>query len=226
MVFCENCERIKNNNIWSPLPLFLSLTAFVEAGTLTRSRFRRNAGTIASSVPEIADFLEGKLNLGSMSWAQINQVVKGVVSQSDYVGEDLDEVKDEFESHALAYVATVVVLTLLALVALLLVAFNSMRLRHLFGKIKNGPPSNLEVIRKNPQEFARIRKMDVADINLEGHQSPPFYAPPALPYYGPRAPPHFNHDPSLETTPFPGNPVRHSQQSSTQAPASTPTVSS
>lgn len=157
-----------------------------------------------------------------MTWPQINDLVKRVVSQIDDVSE---EVKRAFENHASNYVATVVVLTPLAMAALLLVAFNFVRPRHPFGKVKKGFPSNVEVVRKNLQEFVKIWKMSVGKVNLDTHQSPPFYAPPALPYYGPRALQNFNYDHLIEATPFPGNPsVKHSKQSSTQTLTSPPTA--
>ena len=53
-----------------------------------------------------------------MTWPQINSLVKGVIAQMEDIDEDVTELKEGFENHGIAYISTVVVLSLVAVAAL------------------------------------------------------------------------------------------------------------
>ena len=85
-------------NIWTPLLICLSLVALVEAAPPRRSRFWNDVGSAISHIPEVANFFDGKISIGSMTWSQINHLVKRVVSQIENVSEEVEEVKEDFKT--------------------------------------------------------------------------------------------------------------------------------
>ena len=156
-----------------------------------RAKIWDGAAIALAAVPDVVGLYQGKTSLGSMTWPQINNLVKGVISQTEEIDDDVMGLKEGFESHGIAYISTVVVLGLMVVGALVLICLNFARLRELFGKARNGLPSNLEGIRKTLQEFVKIRKMSVGDV--EGPQNPTYCYPPVNPYFNPGAPRQMNY---------------------------------
>lgn len=72
--------------------------------------------TALAAAPDIVRFYQGKTSLGSMTWPQINHLVKGVISQMEEIDNGLLELKEEVEGHGVAYICTVVVVGLLVCV--------------------------------------------------------------------------------------------------------------
>ena len=103
------------------------------------------------------------------------------------IDDEVMELKNDVESHGVAYISTVVVVGLMVAGALILIFLNFARLMELFGKAGSGLPSNLVGIRRNLQEFIKIRKMSVGET--EGPQNPTYCYPPVNPHFYP-GPPH------------------------------------
>ena len=120
---------------------------------------------LTSELPNVVDLLNGRTSIGKMSWADINSLVKHVIGEVDHISEDLGEVKDEFQGHAMGFVGATVTLSLFSALALLLLCLLAVKMKKKFGKPRSGtlPTSNLESIRRNLQEFAKIRKMSVGE---------------------------------------------------------------
>ena len=162
-----------------------------------RVKFGEGIATVLTNVPEVVELLNGKTSLGSMSWTQINSLVKGVMNQVERIGEEVEETKNEVMHHGMAYIVTVVTLSLIVTATLLLICLHSAKIKMLIGRARQGIPSNLEGIRRNMQEFVKIRKMSVGDIEnspppptATSPVPPPGYHPANGPYYGPLMPSH------------------------------------
>ena len=106
---------------------------------------------IDSDLPYMVDLLKGKTSIGKLSWPEINTLVKNVIGQVDDVSENVEEVKDDLEQHAMGFVGATVTLALFSGLALLLICLFAMRMRKKRGRSRSntGPPtSNLENIRR------------------------------------------------------------------------------
>ena len=55
-----------------------------------------------------------------MSWTDINNLVKSVIGEVDDISQDLGEMKEEFEDHAMGFIGVTVTLALFSALALLL----------------------------------------------------------------------------------------------------------
>ena len=71
---------------------------------------------------------------------------------------------NDFENHSVGFISTIVILGFLSIFAMILICLNSVRLRKLFGRVKNGLPPSLDGVRRNLQEFIKIRKMSVGEL--------------------------------------------------------------
>ena len=128
-----------------------------------RGKIWNTVDKLASELHNVVDLLNGRTSIEKMSWTDINSLVKHVIGEVDHISEDLEEVKDEFQEHAIGFVGATVTLSLLSALALLLLCLFAMKMRKKFGKPRGGtlPTSNLESIRRNLQEVAKIRKLSV-----------------------------------------------------------------
>ena len=120
----------------------------------------------------------------------INSLVKDVIGEVDHISEDLDEVKDEFQEHAIGFVGATVTLSLRSARALLLPCLFAMKMRKKIGKPIGGnfPTSNLENIRRNLQEFAKIRKMSVGETTAHLQNASNYHNPVYNPYFNSNLP--------------------------------------
>ena len=145
---------------------------------------------LASELPNVVDLLNGRTSIGKMSWADINSLVKHVIGEVDHISEDLGEVKDEFQDHAMGFVGATVTLSLFSALALLLLCLLAVKMKKKFGKPRSGtlPTSNLESIRRNLQEFAKIRKMSVGETTAPLHNASNYHNPGYNPYFNPNLP--------------------------------------
>ena len=145
---------------------------------------------LASELPNVVDLLNGRTSIGKMSWADINSLVKHVIGEVDHISEDLGEVKDEFQDHAMGFVGATVTLSLFSALALLLLCLLAMKMKKKFGRPRSGtlPTSNLERIRRNLQEFAKIRKMSVGETTAPLHNASNYHNPGYNPYFNPNLP--------------------------------------
>ena len=99
----------------------------------------------------MVSLLHGRTSLGKMSWTDINSLVKNVIGEVDDISQDLGEMKEEFEDHAMGFIGATVTLGLFSALALLLLCLFAMRLRKGAMKPRGGslPTSNLENIRRS-----------------------------------------------------------------------------
>ena len=89
---------------------------------------------VASDLPYMVDLLKGKTSIGKLSWPEINTLVKNVIGQVEDISEDVEEVKDEFEEHAMGLVGATVTLSIFSAVALVLICLFAMRMRKRRGR--------------------------------------------------------------------------------------------
>ena len=145
---------------------------------------------LASELPHVVDLLNGRTSTGKMSWRDINSLVKDVIGEVDHISEDLDEVKDKFQEHAIGFVGATVTLSLLSALPLLLLCLFAMKMRNKSGKPRGGtlPTSNLKSIRRNLQEFAKIRKMSVGETTAHLQNASNYHNPGYNPYFSPNLP--------------------------------------
>ena len=116
------------------------------------------------NLPNIVDVYSGERSLGKMGWPEINSLVKAILNQLEVAQDNMMELKDDFEDHSVGFISTIVILGFLSIFAMVLICLNSVRLRKLFGRVKNGLPPSLDGVRRNLQEFIKIRKMSVGEL--------------------------------------------------------------
>ena len=170
-----------------------------------RNRMWEAVDKLSSELPSVISLLHGHTSLSKMSWSDINSLVKSVIGEVDDISQDLGEMKGEFEDHALGFIGVTVTLALFTVLALLLLCLLAIRMRKRVAKSRDGsfPVSSLEGIRKNLQEFHRIRKMSVGEGS--NHLN-------ATNYYNPGFNPHYNQNLPLNNGP-PNYPSQGSGQS-------------
>ena len=148
--------------------------------TSKRSRIWETVDKLTSELPNVVSLLHGRTSLSKMSWTDINSLVKSVIGEVDDISQDLGEMKEEFEDHAMGFIGVTVTLALFSALALLLLCLLAIRMRKRVAKSRGGtfPVSNLEGIRRNLQEFHRIRKMSVGEgsnhLNATNYYNPGF----------------------------------------------------
>ena len=155
-----------------------------------RGRMWNTMDKLASELPHVVNLLDGRASIGEMSWRDINSLVKDVIGEVDHISEDFEEVKDEFQEHAIGFVGATVTLSMLSVLALLLLCLFAMKMRKKTGKPRGGtlPTSNLESIRRNLQEFAKIRKMSVGETTAHLQNASNYHNPGYNPYFNPNLP--------------------------------------
>ena len=149
---------------------------------------------VASDIPYMVDLLKGKTSIGKLSWPEINTLVKNVIGQVEDVSENVEEVKDEFEEHAMGFVGATVTLSLFSALALLLNCLFAIRMRNRRGRSRSntGPPtSNLENIRRNLQEFVKIRRMSMGSLPIPLQSTSSYHNPGFNPYFNSNGPPNY-----------------------------------
>ena len=104
------------------------------------------------------------------------------------------EMKREFENHALSFIGVTVSLALFTVLALILLCLLALRMRRKTANPRGNslPVSSLEGIRRNLQEFHRIRKMSVGEGSNHLNTTN---------YYNPGFNPHYNQNLSLNNGP-------------------------
>ena len=119
--------------------------------TSRRGRIWETVDKLTSELPNVVSLLHGRTSLGKMSWTDINSLVKNVIGEVDDISQDLGEMKEEFEDHAMGFIGATVTLGLFSALALLLLCLFAMRLRKGAMKPRGGslPTSNLENIRRS-----------------------------------------------------------------------------
>ena len=139
---------------------------------------------LSSQLPNVMSLLQGHTSVSKLSWTDINGIVKSVLGEMDDMSHDLGEMKGEFENHALSFIGVTVSLALFTVLALILLCLLALRIRRKNAKSRGNslPVSNLEGIRRNLQEFHRIRKMSVGEgsnpLNAANYHNPginPYY---------------------------------------------------
>ena len=154
-----------------------------------RNRMWEAVDKLSSELPSVISLLHGHTSLSKMSWSDINSLVKSVIGEVDDISQDLGKMKGEFEDHALGFIGVTVTLALFTVLALLLLCLLAIRMRRRAAKSRGGsfPVSSLEGIKKNLQEFHRIRKMSVGEgsnhLNTTNYYNPGFN-----PHYNPNLP--------------------------------------
>ena len=153
--------------------------------TSRRGRIWETVDKLTSELPNVVSLLHGCTSLGKMSWTDITALVKNVIGEVDDISQDLGEMKEEFEDHAMGFIGVTVTLDLFSALAHLLLCHFAIRMRKGVTKPRGGtfPVSSLEGIRRNLQEFHRIRKMSVGEGS--SHLN-------AANYYNPGFDPHYN----------------------------------
>ena len=101
-----------------------------------RGRIWDTVDKLALELPHMVYLLNGRTSIGKMSWRDINSLVKDVIGEVDHISEDLDEVKDEFQEHAIGYVGATVTLSLISALALLLLCLFAMKMRKKLGSLE------------------------------------------------------------------------------------------
>ena len=154
-----------------------------------RGRMWNTVDTLASEVLHVVDLLDGRTSIGKMSWRDINSLVKDVIGGVDHISEDLDEVKDEFQEHAIGFLGAIVTLSIFSALALLLLCLFAMKMRKRTGRPGGTfPTSNLESIRRNLQEFHKIRKMSVGETTAHLKNASNYHNPGYNPYFSSNLP--------------------------------------
>ena len=174
---------------------------------------------LSSQLPNVISLLQGHTSLSKMSWTDINGIVKSVLGEMDDMSHDLGEMKGEFENHALSFIGVTVSLALFTVLALILLCLLALRIRRKAAKSRGNslPVSNLEGIRRNLQEFHRIRKMSVGEGSNHLNTTN---------YYNPGFNPHYNQNLSLNSgppnyiPPGPGQSLPPSSNGSSSRPGS------
>ena len=69
--------------------------------TSRRGRIWETVDKLTSELPNVVSLLHGRTSLGKMSWTDINSLVKNVIGEVDDISQDLGEMKEEFEDHAM-----------------------------------------------------------------------------------------------------------------------------
>ncbi len=117
-----------------------------------------------------------------------------MIGEVDHISEDLSEVKEDFQEHAMGFVGATVTLGLFSVLSLLLLCLFAKKMRKGAMKPRGGtlPTSNVENIRRNLQEFHRIRKMSVGESTAHLKTSN---------YHNPGFNPYFSSNPSKPTVP-------------------------
>ena len=160
-----------------------------------KSRMWDSVNQLSSQLPNVISLLQGHTSLSKMSWTDINGIVKSVLGEMDDMSHDLGEMKGEFENHALSFIGVTVSLALFTVLALILLCLLALRMRRKTAKSRGNslPVSSLEGIRRNLQEFHRIRKMSVGERG-SNHLN-------TTSYYNPAFNPHYNQNLSLNSGP-------------------------
>ena len=158
-----------------------------------RGRIWEAVDSVSSDLPYMVDLLKGKTQIGRLSWSEINTFVKNLIGQVDEVSESVGEVQEDLEEHAMGFVGATVTLDLFSGLIFLLICLFAVRMRKKRGRSRsNTPPtSNLENIRRNLQEFVKIRRMSMGSlpISLQGTSS--YQTPGFNPYFNPNGPPNY-----------------------------------
>ena len=159
-----------------------------------KSRMWDSVNQISSQLPNVISLLQGHTSLAKMSWSDINGIVKSVLGEIDDMSHDLGEMKGEFENQALSFIGVTVSLALFTVLALILLCLLALRMRRKTAKSRGNsfPVSSLEGIRRNLQEFHRIRKMSVGEGSNHLNTTN---------YYNPGFNPHYNQNLSLNSGP-------------------------
>ena len=89
--------------------------------TSRRGRIWETVDKLTSELPNVVSLLHGRTSLGKMSWTDINSLVKNVIGEVDDISQDLGEMKEEFEDHAMGFIGATVTLGLFSALALLLI---------------------------------------------------------------------------------------------------------
>ena len=184
-----------------------------------KSRMWDSVNQLSSHLPNVISLLQGHTTLNKMSWTDINSLVKSVIGEMDDMSHDLGEMKGEFENHALSFIGVTVSLALFTVLALILLCLLALRMRRKTAKSRGNsfPVSSLEGIRRNLQEFHRIRKMSVGEGSNHLNTTN---------YYNPGFNPHYNQNLSLNSgppnyiPPGPGQSLPPSNNGSSSRPGS------
>ena len=103
--------------------------------------------------------------------------------------------KDDLEQHAMGFVGATVTLALFSGLALLLICLFAMRMRKKRGRSRSntGPlTSNLENIRRNLQEFVKIRRMCMGSLPIPLQSTSSYHNPGFNPYFNSNGPSNYN----------------------------------
>ena len=70
--------------------------------TSRRGRIWETVHKLTWELPNVVSLLHGRTSLCKMSWTDINSLVKNIIGEVDDISQDLGEMKEEFEYHAIS----------------------------------------------------------------------------------------------------------------------------